>query len=354
MKRLLYATTALAAFVMFISTSSAGAQQPQRSVSEVVKATVDSVVLIVISDESGKPIAEGSGFIASSDGKIVTNHHVIEGAHSAVVKVNNGAFLPVDGVVADDGDLDIAILKVSGKNLPPLQLADSKDLAAGDHVVAIGSPLGLENSVSDGIISGFRKDASGRSWVQTTAPTSHGNSGGPLLTMNGKVIGVVTMKATEGENLNFAVPSQSISTLLPNSTVRPLGTPSNIDPNPSAPSGGDRVWTSLTAARDYIIRRDGEYIYVRWTNLPAELRGTAAFISGEFKKSGDKWVGKLTHFVPLTAGQSQYWCRQERNAELVNVTDSRIEGRSEVWSAVDPRKCQPSKVEWKAFTWIPK
>ncbi len=62
MKRLLYATTALAAFVMFISTSSAGAQQPQRSVSEVVKATVDSVVLIVISDESGKPIAEGSGF----------------------------------------------------------------------------------------------------------------------------------------------------------------------------------------------------------------------------------------------------------------------------------------------------
>ncbi len=114
------------------------------------------------------------------------------------------------------------------------------------------------------------------------------------------------------------------------------------------------MWTSLTAARDYIIRRDGEYIYVRWTNLPAELRGTAAFISGEFKKSGDKWVGKLTHFVPLTAGQSQYWCRQERNAELVNVTDSRIEGRSEVWSAVDPRKCQPSKVEWKAFTWIPK
>jgi Trypsin-like peptidase domain len=354
MKRLLYATAASAAFVLFIPTSDAGAQQPQRSVSEVVKATVDSVVLIVISDESGKPIAEGSGFIASSDGKIVTNHHVIEGAHSAVVKLNNGAFFPVDGVVADDGDLDIAILKVSGKNLPPLQLADSNNLAAGDHVVAIGSPLGLENSVSDGIVSGLRKDASGRSWVQTTAPTSHGNSGGPLLTMNEKVIGVITMKLREGENLNFAVPSQAISTLLTNSTVRPLGTPPVIGSNPSTPSGGDRVWTSLTAGRELSIRRDGDYIYVRWINLPAELRTTAAFMSWEFKKSGDKWVGKLRMSVPIRVGQSQYWCRQEHNAEIDAVTDSRIEGRSEVWVELDPQKCQPRKVEWKPFTWIPK
>src|SRR2546429_5900345 len=84
MKRLLYATTALAAFVMFISTSSAGAQQPQRSVSEVVKATVDSVVLIVISDESGKPIAEGSGFIASSDGKIDRKSTRLNSSHGYI------------------------------------------------------------------------------------------------------------------------------------------------------------------------------------------------------------------------------------------------------------------------------
>src|SRR5215472_1036049 len=152
-------------------------------------------------------------------------------------------------MIADDADRDIAVIKVSGKNLPVLTMADSSNLAAGDHVVAIGSPLGLENSVSDGIISGFRKDASGRSWVQTTAPTSHGNSGGPLLTMNEKVVGVITMKLKEGENLNFAVPSQAISTLLPNSAVRPLGTAPNIGSNPSTPSGEDRLWTSLTSAR---------------------------------------------------------------------------------------------------------
>lgn len=103
-------------------------------------------------------------------------------------------------MIADDTSHDIAVLKVSGKNLPALSLADSNGISAGDHVVAIGSPLGLENSVSDGIVSGFREDGKGRNWLQTSAPVSHGNSGGPLLTMDGKVVGVVTWKATEGEN----------------------------------------------------------------------------------------------------------------------------------------------------------
>lgn len=220
--------------VAMFSVLRAQGQQPQRSVSEVVKATVDSVVLIVVSDESGKAVAEGSGFIASSDGKIVTNHHVIAGARSAVVKLNSGAFFSVDGILADDPDHDIAVIKVSGKNLPTLQLANSDSLAAGDHVVAIGSPLGLENSVSDGIISGFREGTNGRSWLQTTAPASHGNSGGPLLTMEDKVAGVVTWKNTEGENLNFAVPSKLIAVLLTNSTVKPLG--NMLVANPSLPS----------------------------------------------------------------------------------------------------------------------
>ena len=84
--------------------------------------------MIVISDESGKPVAEGSGFIVSSDGKIVTNHHVIAGAHSVSVKLDNGAFFTVDVVLADDPDHDLAVVKVSGKNLPSLVLADSDSL----------------------------------------------------------------------------------------------------------------------------------------------------------------------------------------------------------------------------------
>ncbi|MGB9435585.1 MAG: trypsin-like peptidase domain-containing protein [Candidatus Acidiferrum sp.] len=203
-------------------------------------------------------MAEGSGFIASSDGKIVTNHHVIADAHSAVVKLDNGAFFAVEGVIADDPVHDIAVLKVSGKNLPTLTLDDSDSLSAGDHVVAIGSPLGLENSVSDGIVSGFREDSKGRSWVQTTAPASHGNSGGPLLTMDGKVAGIVTWKASEGENVNFAVPSNLILGFLTKSEISPLGTQSRADLTTSVQSSQERVWTSMRTGNDYKVRIDGD------------------------------------------------------------------------------------------------
>src|SRR6516165_4555875 len=197
--------------------------QASHDLSDLVKSSVDAVVQIVVSDVAGKPVAEGSGFIVSTDGKIVTNHHVVGGASSAIVKLNSGAFFPVEGMLADDPENDIAVLKVNGKDLPHLNLADSDAVAVGQHVLAIGSPLGLENSVSDGIVSGIRNEADGKSWIQTTAPVSHGNSGGPLLTMDGKAVGVVTRKAKGGENLNFAVPSKKIIPFLMNSAVRPLG-----------------------------------------------------------------------------------------------------------------------------------
>ena len=275
------------------TTPTASPQQPQRGVSDLVKSTVDSVVLIVVSDAGGKPIAEGSGFIASSDGKIVTNHHVVAHGRSAIVKLNNGAFFAVDGVLADDAEHDLAIIKVSGKNLPVLPLADSDKLSVGDHVVAIGSPLGMQNSVSDGIVSAFREDTKGRQWIQTTAPASHGNSGGPLLTMQGEAAGVLTMKLSEGENLNFAVPSK----LLANFEVLPLGTA------PSVGSGlprraGESVWTSMSSGHDYNLRMDGDYIYAEWVNLPTQLQTTTAFMRSELKKDGEKWTGKTRSRLP--------------------------------------------------------
>lgn len=342
------------AFLLFLSASNAFGQQHQLSVSEVVKTAVGSVVLIVVSDENGKPTAEGSGFIASADGKIVTNHHVIAGAHSAVVKLDNGSFFAVDGVIADDPTHDIAVLKVPGKNLPTLTLANSDVLSAGDHVVAIGSPLGLENSVSDGIVSGFREDAKGRSWVQTTAPVSHGNSGGPLLTMDGKVAGLVTWKASEGENLNFAVPSKLIVGLLTNAAVQPLGSqPKDSSVSSSNPSG-ERLWTSMTSGRDYKVRIDGDYVYSQWVNLPPSLQSTMAFARSELKKAGDKWVGKSVSYLPAKDGRSVKWCRIEMDVEIDAVSDSRIEGRSQGWESFKAKNCQPENVIWKPFVWIPK
>jgi S1-C subfamily serine protease len=104
-----------------------------------------------------------------------------------------------------------------------LTFANSDSAAVGQSVIAIGSPLGLENSVSNGIVSGLR-DESGRKWIQTTAPASPGNSGGPLINLSGQVLGVLAWKVLGGENLNFAIPSNSVKSLLAfaGSSVKPL------------------------------------------------------------------------------------------------------------------------------------
>jgi S1-C subfamily serine protease len=187
----------------------------QEGVTDVVKRSSDAVVLIAIANSAGQETVLGSGFLISADGQIATNYHVIKDAHVAVVKLSNGAFFPVDSVLASDPDKDLAIIKVNGRNLPFLQIGELDSVHVGDHVVAIGSPLGLEGTVSDGIVSALR-DAAPAKWIQTTAPVSHGNSGGPLLDMNDHVVGVITwgVNLQLGQNLNFAAPADEIKTLL--------------------------------------------------------------------------------------------------------------------------------------------
>lgn len=357
---------ALLACLAFVHGIPARSPQATSDVSKVVKASVDAVVLITTNDASGKPIALGSGFLVSSDGRIVTNHHVISGAVSATVRLSNGAFFPVVGVVADDERHDVALIKVDGNDLPHLQLEDDPQAAAlGQHVIAIGSSLGLENSVSDGIISGFRKDKNGVQWIQTTAPASHGNSGGPLLLLDGKVIGVVTWKLTEGENLNFAVPSTTVLPLLTSSAVEPLGAAKLT----SEPAEKQEIWTSMTNGRDFIVRTNGDYIYTEWTNRPPELKNSSAFIRGELKKNGNEWSGTVRSFLPYvfkssymdfwktgqrTGTENVKWCVQESEIEIERMSDSRIEGRSLIPTSFDAKKCKSGKMTWQPFVWIPK
>lgn len=215
MRRLL-----LLAAVLIWTTSNAA---QQRDLTDVIRQSVDSVVLVEVRDASDKTIKTGSGFIASSDGRIVTNYHVVKGARSAYVKLSNGAFFKVDGLIASDADADIAVLKVAANNLPALVFGDSEKAAVGQSVVAIGSPLGLESSVSNGIVSAIREEG-GRKWIQTTAAASVGNSGGPLIDSSGEVLGILAWKLVGGENLNFAVPSNSVKALLAfaGSSVKPL------------------------------------------------------------------------------------------------------------------------------------
>jgi len=338
------------------------AAQKAPDVADVVKRSSDAVVLIVISNSSGQETKLGSGFIVSADGEIVTNYHVIKDAHSAVVKLSNGAFFPVTGVLASDADKDLAVVKVQGKNLPFLSLGDLDKVQVGEHVVAIGSPLfeELQGTVSDGIVSAIR-DVSGKKWIQTTAPVSHGNSGGPLLDMNNEVVGVITLGLNPelGQNLNFAVPCDKVASILISARQqsKPLD---SVGSNLEGSFTEGKLWTSLTSGHDYNLRQDGDYLYVDEVNLPQAAKDAGAFQRAELKKAPDgTWKGKFHMRLSCTYGPASYplthSCSLDSDMEIQSMSDRRIEGIASTSQKYDCRRCEPEgKVEQKPFTWIPK
>ncbi len=162
--------------------------------------------------------SQGSGFIVESDGVIVTNAHVVEGAATAQVRLFDGRRFPAK-VIGRDNRVDLALLRIEGvKNLPTLSFGDSNRLRVGEFVLALGHPFGLEHSVSFGIVS--RKGspltvaAPGFDFIQTDAAINPGNSGGPLINMAGEVVGVNSMAARNG-SIGFAIPSNLVQKLVP-------------------------------------------------------------------------------------------------------------------------------------------
>jgi TonB family protein len=214
-------------FVSLVMTGIAAEQSvpARKDIPEIARAAIGSIVSIIMSNKQGQPVAQGSGFFISKDGWVVTNYHVINGGSSALIKLPNGTFFAVDGVIAADKDRDIAIIKARGDDFRMLTLGDSDQLQVGEEVVAIGSPLLLESTVSNGIVSGIR-EMKASEVLQITAPISHGSSGGPLFDMSGEVIGITTFAFRGGENLNFAIPINALKSMLENHTTRtqtPLG-----------------------------------------------------------------------------------------------------------------------------------
>jgi hypothetical protein len=174
-----------------------------------------SIVSIVMSDKDGHPIAQGSGFLISKNGQVVTNYHVIRNGRSAVIKFPDGTFFAVDGVLVSDEDRDVAIIKMHGNGFKALTLGDSDQLKVGEEVVAIGNPLSLASTVSNGIVSAIRTvEAEGGKFLQITAPISPGSSGGPLFNMAGKVVGITTSHLVGGQNLNFAIPINDVKPII--------------------------------------------------------------------------------------------------------------------------------------------
>jgi trypsin-like peptidase len=173
-----------------------------------------AVMLLVVSDSSGKEIATGTGFFVSADGKLITNYHVIEDASSIIAKSENGGLFPVEGVLAGDPRNDLALLKLDGKDLPFLTLSRSDNIEAGTRVAVIGSPLGLEGTLSEGIVSAVRDVKDGLSILQITAAISPGSSGSPVLNEKGQVVGIACALLGGGQALNFAVPCKPVEDLI--------------------------------------------------------------------------------------------------------------------------------------------
>lgn len=169
--------------------------------------------------DSPPRVGQGSGFVISQDGYIVTNNHVVEDAKEITVKLNDGREFEAS-IVGQDPQTDLAVIKIDGKNLPYLELGDSNALEAGQWAIAVGNPLGLQASVTVGIVS-----ATGRAnldlapfedFIQTDAAINRGNSGGPLLNIKGEVIGINTAIASNTGGymgIGFAIPSNMIKNI---------------------------------------------------------------------------------------------------------------------------------------------
>lgn len=167
----------------------------------VIEATRPAVV--VIKTDKG----QGSGFLIKSNGTIATNAHVIAGASAIEVKLATGETYRRVYILASDETEDIAILRIEAADLPALNMGNSNDVKEGDNVVLVGTPLGLEETISTGIISAIRVvPERGIRVIQTTAPASPGSSGGPLLNNKGEVIGLLSFSVVQGQSLNFAIP----------------------------------------------------------------------------------------------------------------------------------------------------
>jgi len=168
-----------------------------------------SVILLECYDKNGELYCTGSAFAAFEDGVFVTNYHVVEQeVYSIIAKTEDGTMFEIDSVLAYEPQHDIAIIKTKANpNIAPLPVGSSSDLEKGEKLVAIGSPLGLLNTVSTGVFSGYN-DTGAMNEIQFSASISHGSSGGALFNNAGEVIGVTTASYTEGQNLNVAVPIQ--------------------------------------------------------------------------------------------------------------------------------------------------
>ena len=177
---------------------------------EISKRLSPAVVYIESFDKLGNVLGSGSGFNVNEAGHIFTNYHVIEGAFKLTVRFIDGNTYIVHHVMDYDVSRDVALLSLNSKALPIAPLGNSNLLINGEEILTIGSPIGLENTIADGLISNRSRVIDGLNFLQISAPISPGSSGGALVNLYGEIVGITTAQFINGQNLNLAIPINEV------------------------------------------------------------------------------------------------------------------------------------------------
>ena len=261
-----------------------------QDLSGIVQKTLPGVVVIYVADSKGNPVGYGSGFFVTNQGDVLTNHHVIGKGGTFYVKTDDGkAYLAK--LRAYDFERDMALLATHVPSSKYKVLPISSQVApVGTAVFALGAPLGLEKSVSDGLVSQLR-NANGVQYLQISCPISQGSSGGPVLSNKGEIIGMATLMLIDGQNLNFAVPSPILKTFVERARridpVRPqrFSSPTSPSSPGSAPAGRHFYIGEEKGMDNYLdtrsVKQQGYYVRFRIQSLLDE--GLARHLGSEFK-----------------------------------------------------------------------
>jgi S1-C subfamily serine protease len=230
--------------------------------------TRPAVVKLVAEDAAGNEVGNGTGFFVAADGRLVTNHHVIAATPGLTALLDGKRRARILGVLADDEADDLAVLQVEPGSYPFLTLEGGREPRVGEPVAVIGSPIGWEGTLSNGIVAAIRTDGADfgsdgkeASWqLQITAPISPGSSGSPVMAEDGKVLGIAVGVDLRGQALNFAIPAKKavklLATIDADARPRPLSSaaapPSRLRRNLAISAG---VFLLLGAAAFVALRR---------------------------------------------------------------------------------------------------
>jgi Trypsin-like peptidase domain len=291
--------TLLGTVVLLVAVRTASAQSTLDP-GTLYKQASPAVVLIEALGSDGKVASTGSGLLVSTDGKLLTNYHVIAHAKQATVRLANGDAYDLVEVIAVDKRKDIAFLKIAAVDMPVVKLGRSNSVEVGQTVYSIGSPLGLQNTLSQGLVSGVR-EMDGYRLFQISAPISHGSSGGPIFNLNGEAIGIAVLTIEGGQNLNFAIPIDYARGMLGMSQTQPLESiyepAPPPEPTPAPKPDATKVPTSITTTAipeemrrgslDFLINRMGIWHLDDARQLMGEpVRERAFLVAGSRKAEG--------------------------------------------------------------------